>query len=106
MSKNYHDFLLKLGYKQDWGEDTRNQYSNDKVLIDVCEQEDGHHEFAMCPKENFDRWANSRHINWRLMVENYKGHRQQDNSESQGSRRRRGDFWPSLTHLRHGHIVR
>ena len=70
--KNYHDYLLGLGYKLDWvSGSTRAQYSNDSVYIDVCEKEDGYHDFAMCPKENFDRWANSRHINWRLMVENY-----------------------------------
>jgi len=70
--KDYHNDLLSLGYKLDWvSGSTRAQYSNSNVYIDVCEQEDGYHEFAMCPKENFDRWANSRHINWKLMVANY-----------------------------------
>jgi len=75
--KNYHTCLLSMGYKLDWiSGKVRAQYSKDNLLIDVCEQEDGHHEFAMCPRENFDRWANSRHIEWRLMVANWTEEKQ------------------------------
>lgn len=60
-----------MGFKEDWKMKPVSQYSNDDILIQVCEKEDGYHEFSVCPRANFDRWANSRHINFRLMVENY-----------------------------------
>ena len=39
--------------------------------MQVCEQANGYHEFSVCPKKSFDRWANSRNINFKLMVKNY-----------------------------------
>jgi len=67
--KLYNKILLDMGWKLDWKEGERSQYSNGTLLVDVCEQKDGHHTFAMCPKNYFDRWANSRHINWGIMIE-------------------------------------
>jgi hypothetical protein len=70
-NKSYHVFLLSMGYKLDWTSClTVLQYSNDDTYIEVLEKEDGYHDFAMCPKKCFDKWGNSRHIKWRLMVEN------------------------------------
>ena len=68
---DYKETMKKMGFKLDWKTDTISQFSNDDIYIQVIEQEDGYHEFSACPKKCFDRWANSRHINWRLMVENY-----------------------------------
>jgi hypothetical protein len=67
----YHDILTSMGWELDWSSAPISQYSNRKCYIQVCEMEDGYHEFSMCPKKHFDKWANSRHIKWRLMVENY-----------------------------------
>ena len=76
-TKNYHQCLLDCGYKLDWiSGKVRLQYSKDGILVDVCEQEDGYHEFAVCPRGNFDRWANSRHINWSLMIANWTEEKQ------------------------------
>ena len=73
---NYKEILDNLGFTLQWQEaggrgSSILQYTNGKILIQVIEKEDGYHEFSACPTRNFDRWANSRHINWRLMVANY-----------------------------------
>lgn len=41
------------------------------MMMEVIQKDDGYHEFGICPIHCFDRWANSRHIVFRLMVENY-----------------------------------
>jgi|GEM_PF-4340208 len=74
--KAYEKSLYNLGLKEDWREGTIASFSNDKILMQVCEQPDGYHQFSVCPKSCFDRWANSRHINFRLMVKNYSKKKQ------------------------------
>lgn len=68
---DYKEILEEMGFSMDWGEGGVFQYSDGDVLIQILEKEDGYHEFSACPKKCFDRWANSRHINWKLMVVNY-----------------------------------
>jgi hypothetical protein len=73
---NYKETLNKLGFTLEWEEASGSgpnilQYTNGEILIQVAERGDGYHKFSACPKKCFDRWANSRHINWKLMVENY-----------------------------------
>ena len=68
--KNYHKFLLEMKWERDWDIKTISQYSFKDLLMNVCESSDVRHEFAVCPKKHFDRWANSRHINFQIMVAN------------------------------------
>lgn len=72
----YKEILKELGFTLQWEEasgrgQSIRQYTNGEVLIQIAEQDSGYHEFSACPKKNFDRWANSRYINWRLMAVNY-----------------------------------
>lgn len=69
--KHYHKILLEMGWKRDWNTKPISQYSNKTLYMIVEEQEDGYHKFAVCPKKCFDRWSNSRHINFSIMVKNY-----------------------------------
>jgi len=68
---DYKELLIEMGFKLDWESEPVFQFSNEKILINVVEKKDGYHEFSACPRTCFDRWANSRHINWKLFIENY-----------------------------------
>jgi len=68
---DYKEELKNLGFKKDYDDHGIATFSNDKILIRVIEREDGYHECEACPREVFDRWANSSHIKWRIMVANY-----------------------------------
>ena len=65
----YEELLNSIGYKV-INADTPFVYESENTLIYITEKEDGYHVIDMCPKDCFDRWGNSRHISFRIMVEN------------------------------------
>ena len=68
---NYKEILEENGFSMDWEENSISQYSNKNMLIQILEMENGYHELSACPRSHFDRWANSRLLNWKIMVANY-----------------------------------